>query len=163
MMDVRQKHSRMIKRFAIDSDVSEKTLLRDRGMFRNEERIMHKKTVLTVFTILLTALLLGFGSAEAGMVEVVNNSRFVLAVGVQFMDGSKNNPVIVNPNSTRPAMGCPVKAVTKIRVINTTDGADPNKATLKDYLEMSPNLSHNYVVTVDQHGNVTVVRGNSGG
>lgn len=117
---------------------------------------MKTKTVLAALTTLLATSLFTLGSAEAGMVKIVNDSNFVLGVGVTYKDGSKENPVIINPNSSRPGLGSPVKTVTKIRVVNTTSGTDPNKAVLKEYLEPAPHLLKDYVVTVDRQGGVTV-------
>jgi len=65
-------------------------------------------------------------------------------------------PSIVNPNSTKPGLGSPIKTVTKIKVVNTTDGTDPNKALLKEFQESAPNLQKDYSVTVDNQGGVTV-------
>lgn len=117
---------------------------------------MKKQTVLVALTTLLATSLCTLDSAEAGMVKIVNNSSFVLGVGVTYKDGSRENPVIINPNSSRPGLGSPVKAVAKIRVVNTTSGTDPNKALLKDYLEPAPHLLKDYVVTVDRQLAVTV-------
>ncbi|QOX77959.1 hypothetical protein FY034_03050 [Trichlorobacter lovleyi] len=116
---------------------------------------MKKTTLITAATLLATALC-GLGSAEAGMVKVINNSNFVLVVGVKFNDGSKNSPEIINPNSSKPGLGSPVKAVSQIKVVNTTDGTDPSKAVLKEYQEPAPKLLKDYVVTVDKQGGVTV-------
>ncbi len=117
---------------------------------------MKTKNVLTALTTLLVTSLCTLGSAEAGMIKVVNNSSFVLGVGVTYKDGRRDNPTIINPNSTRPGLGSPVKAVTKISVVNTTSGTDINKARLLDYLETAPNLLKDYVVTVDAQGGVDV-------
>ncbi len=117
---------------------------------------MNKKTVLAALATLLATSLLSLGSAEAGMIKVINNSNFVLGVGVKFSDGSKNGPEIINPNSSKPGLGSPVKTVSQIRVVNTTDGTDPNKALLKEYQESTPNLLKDYVVTIDKQGGVTV-------
>lgn len=122
----------------------------------NKEKAMNKKTVLAALATLLTTSLCTLGSAEAGMVKVINNSNFVLVVGVKFSDGSKNSSEIINPNSSKPGLGSPVKAVSQIRVVNTTDGTDPNKALLKEYQESAPKLLKDYVVTVDKQGGVTV-------
>lgn len=117
---------------------------------------MKTKNVLTALVTLLATSLLTLGSVEAGMVKVINNSNFVLGVGVTYSDGRKDNPTIINPNSTRPGLGSPVKAVTKISVVNTTSGTDINKARLLDYQETAPNLLKDYVVTVDNQGGVAV-------
>ncbi|ACD94446.1 hypothetical protein [Trichlorobacter lovleyi] len=117
---------------------------------------MKKTTLITAFATLLTTALCSLGSAEAGMVKVINNSNFVLVVGVKFSDGSKNSPEIINPNSSKPGLGSPVKAVNQIKVVNTTDGTDPSKAVLKEYQEPVPKLLKDYVVTVDKQGGVTV-------
>ena len=113
---------------------------------------MHNKTVLMALTTLLATPLL----SEAGMVKVANNSHFVLGVGVSYSDGSKSGPDIVNPNSSKPGLGSPLKIVTRIKVINTTDGTDPNKAVLKDYQESAPSLVKDYTVTVSTAGAVEV-------
>lgn len=110
----------------------------------------------TVLTTLLAISLFTLGSAEAGMIKVINNSSFVLGVGVTYSDGSKDNPTIINPNSSRPGLGSPVKSVTKFRVVNTTSGTDINKARLLDYQETAPHLLKDYVVTVDKQGGVVV-------
>lgn len=117
---------------------------------------MKTKTVLAALTTLLATSLFSLDSADAGMVKIVNDSNFVLGVGVTYKDGSKENPVIINPNSSRPGLGSPVKTVTRIRVVNTTSGTDPNKTVLKEYLEPAPHLLKDYVVTVDRQGGVTV-------
>ncbi len=117
---------------------------------------MKKQTVLVALITLLATSLFTLGSAEAGMVKVVNNSNFVLGVGVTFSDGSTDKPEIINPNSSKPWLGSPVKTVTKIRVVNTTSGTDPSKMRLLDYQEAAPNLMKDYVVTVDNQGSVTV-------
>lgn len=122
----------------------------------NKEKTMNKKTVLAALAALLTTSLCTLGNAEAGMVKVNNNSSFVLVVGVKFSDGSKNSSEIINPNSSKPGLGSPVKAVSQIRVVNTTDGTDPNKALLKEYQEATPHLLKDYVVTVDKQGGVSV-------
>ncbi len=90
------------------------------------------------------------------MIKVINNSSFVLGVGVTYQDGSRDNPTIINPNSSRPGLGSPVKSVTRFRVVNTTSGTDPAKALLKEYQESAPHLLKDYVVTVDNQGGVTV-------
>lgn len=117
---------------------------------------MKKQTVLAALTTLLTTSLLSLGNAEAGLVKVINNSNFVLGVGVTYSDSSKSGPDIINPNSTKPGLGSPVKTVTKIQVVNTTSGTDPGKMRLLDYQEAAPNLMKDYVVTVDTQGNVKV-------
>ncbi len=117
---------------------------------------MKKTPLITAFATLLTTALCSLGSAEAGMVKVINNSNFVLVVGVKFGDGSKNSPEIINPNSSKPGLGSPVKAVSQIKVVNTTDGTDPGKAVLKEYQEPAPKLLKDYVVTVDKQGGVIV-------
>ncbi|SJZ99091.1 hypothetical protein SAMN02745119_02246 [Trichlorobacter thiogenes] len=117
---------------------------------------MKKTTLITAFATLLTTVLCSLGSAEAGMVKVINNSNFVLGVGVKFSDGSKSSPEIINPNSSKPGLGSPVKAVSQIKVVNTTDGTDPSKAVLKEYQEPAPKLLKDYVVTVDKQGGVIV-------
>ncbi|NJD37035.1 MAG: hypothetical protein FIA89_01740 [Geobacter sp.] len=117
---------------------------------------MHTKTVLTALVTLLATSLFTLGNAEAGMIKVINNSSFVLGVGVTYQDGSRDNPTIINPNSSRPGLGSPVKSVTRFRVVNTTSGTDPAKALLKEYQESAPHLLKDYVVTVDNQGGVTV-------
>ncbi len=117
---------------------------------------MKTKTVLTVLVTLLATSLLNLGSAEAGMIKVINNSNFVLGVGVTYTDGSKSGPDIVNPNSSKPGLGSPHKAVARIRIVNTTAGTDPNKAELKDHFTRVHYTWAQYFVTVDSHGNVTV-------
>lgn len=117
---------------------------------------MKTKTVLTVLTTLLATSLFTLGSAEAGMVKVINNSNFVLGVGVTYSDGSKDNPTIINPNSSRPGLGSPVKSIIRFRVVNTTSGTDPSKMQLLDYQELAPQLLKDYVVTVDNKGSVAV-------
>ncbi len=95
---------------------------------------MNKKTVLAALATLLTTSLCTLGNAEAGMVKIINNSSFVLVVGVKFSDGSKNSSEIINPNSSKPGLGSPVKAVSQIRVVNTTDGTDHQQGRLlKEY------------------------------
>lgn len=117
---------------------------------------MKTKTVFTALVTLLATSLLTLGSAEAGMIKVINNSSFVLGVGVTYSDGSKDNPTIINPNSSRPGLGSPVKSVTRFRVVNTTSGTGPGKALLKEYQETAPHLLKDYVVTVDNQGGVAV-------
>ena len=117
---------------------------------------MKTKTVLAVLVTLLATSLLNLGSVEAGMIRVINNSSFVLGVGVTYSDGRKSGPDIINPNSTKPGLGSTVKAVTKINVVNTTSGTDINKARLLDYQETEPSLLKDYVVTVDTQGAVSV-------
>lgn len=117
---------------------------------------MKTKTVLIALVTLLATSLCTLGSVEAGMITVVNNSSFVLGVGVTYSDGSKSGPDIVNPNSSKPGLGSPLKAVARIRIVNTTSGTDPNKAELKDYFSRSTKKWAQYFVTVDSHGNVTV-------
>lgn len=117
---------------------------------------MHNKTVLMALITLLATSLLSLGSAEAGMIKVTNNSNFVLGVGVSYSDNSKSGPDIVNPNSSKPGLGSPVKTITRIRVVNTSDGTDPNKAVLKDYQESAPSIMKDYLVTVSKAGAVEV-------
>lgn len=117
---------------------------------------MHTKTVLTALVTLLATSLFTLGNAEAGMVKVINNSNFVLGVGVTYLDGRKSGPDIINPNSSKPGLGSPVKAVTRISVVNTTSGTDINKARLLDYQETAPHLLKDYVLTVDNQGKVSV-------
>jgi hypothetical protein len=117
---------------------------------------MQKKIVLAALATIIATSMLTLGSAEAGMVKVINNSGFVLGVGVTYSDGSKSGPEIINPNSSKPGLGSPVKTVTKIRVVNTTDGTEPGKALLKDYQESSPRLMKDYTVTVTKTGSVEV-------
>jgi len=117
---------------------------------------MKTKNVLAALTTLLATSLFTLGSADAGMVKIVNNSSFVLGVGVTYSDGSKSGPDIITPNSSKPWLGSPVKTITQIRVVNTTSGTDPNKARLLDYQEAAPNLMKDYIVTVNNQGGVTV-------
>ncbi len=117
---------------------------------------MKKQTVLVALTTLLATSLFTLGSAEAGLIKVVNNSNFVLGVGVTYSDGSKSGPDIINPNSYKPALGSPVKTVTKIRVVNTTSGTDPGKMRLLDYQEQTPSIMKDYLITVDNQGAVAV-------
>lgn len=117
---------------------------------------MKKQTVLVALTTLMATSLFTLASAEAGLIKVINNSNFVLGVGVTYSDGSKSGPDIINPNSSKPALGSPVKTVTKIRVVNTTSGTDPGKMRLLDYQESAPSLMRDYVVTVDNQGAVAV-------
>lgn len=118
---------------------------------------MQKKTVLAALATIIATSVLSLGSAEAGMVKVVNNSSFVLGVGVSYSDGSKSGPDIVNPNSSKPGLGSPVKSVTWIRVVNTSDGTDPAKALLKNFQAPSPSIMKDYTVTVSPKGVVEVV------
>ncbi|MHB8121913.1 MAG: hypothetical protein ACYDG4_07130 [Desulfuromonadaceae bacterium] len=118
---------------------------------------MKPTTVLTALATLLATTLCTLGSAEAGMIKIINNSNFVLGVGVNYSDGSKNNPTIINPNSSIPGLGSPIKTVTRIRVVNTTSGTNPGKALLKEYQETAPHLLKDYVMTVDKQGVVTVI------
>ncbi len=117
---------------------------------------MKTKTALIVVTTLLATSLFTLGSAEAGMIKVINNSNFVLGVGVTYSDGRTSGPDIINPNSSKPGLGSPVKAVTRFKVVNTTSGTDIAKARLLDYQESVPHILKDYVVTVDTQGAVTV-------
>lgn len=117
---------------------------------------MEKKTVFAALTTIIATSMLSLGSAEAGMVKVINNSNFVIVAGVSYSDGSKSSPEIVNPNSSKSGLGSYLKTVTNIRVVNTTDGTDPAKALLKDYHASSPSLMKDYTVTVSKTGNVDV-------
>lgn len=117
---------------------------------------MKTKTALIAVTTLLATSLFTLGSAEAGMIKVINNSNFVLGVGVTYSDGRTSGPDIINPNSSKPGLGSPVKAVTRFKVVNTTSGTDIAKARLLDYQESVPHILKDYVVTVDTQGAVTV-------
>lgn len=117
---------------------------------------MKTTTIITGLTALLLTLLAGLPDAWAGMVRAVNNSNFVLVIGVTYSDGSKSSPEIINPNNAKSGLGSPVKTVTGIRVVNTTDGTDPNKALLKEYQESAPSIMRNYIVTVSNVGAVEI-------
>jgi len=121
---------------------------------------MKPTTVLTALVTLLATSLCTLGSAEAGMIKIINNSHFVLGVGVNYIGGSKDNPTIINPKSTKPGLGSPVKSIAKIRMVNITSGTDPGKALLKEYQETAPHLLKDYVMTVDSQGTITIISPN---
>ncbi len=117
---------------------------------------MKKTTIITGLITLLLAFLAGLPNAEAGLIKVINNSNFVLNVEVSYSDGSQSSPTIINPNSSNPGLGSPTRAVSRIRVVNTTSGTDYNRALLEDYWERSPRIILRYDIAVDKQGVVTL-------
>ena len=115
-----------------------------------------KRTALCLATGAVAALLLQ-GTAMAAQVKATNNFCDVITVGATSVD-NKETRFRVNKGQTREDSS--LIRIKSIRVVNTSDGTDPNKAVLKEYQVTNPNdmtkVMSIYTVVVDSRGTVTI-------
>lgn len=115
---------------------------------------MKTKQVITGLAATIMAVMIFQPTAHAGMVKITNN--FDKAVMVGTYSGTSQNKVSVYPNESRTDASFVAKSITRILVVNVGDGADPNKARLKEYVVSSPSIVKDYILVIDKAGVVTV-------
>ena len=103
------------------------------------------------------ATLLVQGPAMAAQIKATNNFCDVITVGATSVD-NKETRFLVNKGQSREDSS--LIRIKSIRVVNTSDGTNPNKAVLKEYQVTNPNDTSKvmsiYTVVVDSGGTVDV-------
>ena len=115
-----------------------------------------KRAALCLATGAVATLLLQ-GTAMAAQVKATNNFCDVITVGATSVDDKETRFRVYKGRTEQDSSLIRIKS---IRVVNTSDGADPNKAVLKKYEVTNPNdmskLMSIYTVVVDSGGTVTI-------
>ena len=127
---------------------------------------MKKRQIITGMAATLVSALLFQPCAVAGTVTITNNYCDVIVVGTDYSTGSGSSATVSNSKTTvrkdetrkdsSPIMG----RISRILVVNTSDGANPDKASLFAQGYPDSGLATDFVVVVDADGKVHVTSEN---
>lgn len=126
---------------------------------------MKKRQVTTGMAAALLSAMLFPPGAVAGSVTITNGYCDVIAVGTAYSESgsSKESKTFVRKGETRKDMSPLSGRISRILVVNVSDGANPDKATLLLRDCANSGVATDFTVVVNADGSVSVTEQNKFG